>query len=159
MKKLSLLVIVLFSSLIHLYAQDEVQKEQELIKKVIQEAYVDGLCNNADAEAVNKGFHPGFTLIGAGQGNTMWKYPIYNWIENAKAGKKKGLKYSFQNEFTTVKFLFVDVVGTIATAKIEFYEGDSLNYIDFLSLLKFEDGWKIVSKIAYPVPKEKKEEK
>jgi Putative lumazine-binding len=49
-------------------------------------------------------------------------------------------------------------VGTAATAKIEFYEGDELHFIDYLSLLKFDDGWKIVSKIAYAIPKEKNDQ-
>jgi hypothetical protein len=154
MKKLILLFVLLFSSTIILLAQEEVQKEKELIKQVVQSAYVDGLCNNADVEAINKGFHPGFALMGAGKGNTMWKYPIYNWVENAKAGKERGFKYSFQNELTTIKFLFVDVAGNVATAKIEFYEGSDAKFIDYLSLIKFEAGWKIVSKIFYKLPKE-----
>ncbi|KAB2870910.1 MAG: nuclear transport factor 2 family protein, partial [Bacteroidales bacterium] len=133
---------------------DEDQKE--LIKNVIQSAYVDGLCNNADADAVSKGFHPGFTLLGVGSGNIMWTYPIYSWMESAKSGKMKGLKYSFQNELTTIKFLFIDVSGNAAVAKIEFYEGNVMKFIDYLSLLKFEDGWKIVSKTFYSIPQEKK---
>jgi len=156
MKGLILASICLLSSFSISFAQDDIQKEKELVKSVIQTAYVDGLCNNADEAAVNKGFHPGFNLMGAGKGNTMWKYPIYNWIENAKEGKKTK-KYAFQDEFTTIKFLFVDVTGNVATSKIEFYEGDEKKFIDYLSLIKFEDGWKIVSKIFYKIPKEKKE--
>jgi hypothetical protein len=112
------------------------------------------LCNNADTAAVNLGFHPGFTMFGVGSGNTMMDLKMYNWIEYAKDGKRNGLKYSFQNEFTTIKFEFVDVAGTAAVAKIDFYEGDELKFIDYLSLLKFANGWKIVSKIYYPVPRE-----
>lgn len=155
MKKLILAAICLIFVSTTSIAQDDIQKEKESIKKVIQDAYVDGLCNNADEVAVNKGFHPGFNLIGAGKGNTMWKHPIYNWIEGAKEGKKKH-KYAFQDEFTTIKFLFVDVTGNVSTAKIEFYEGDEKKFIDYLSLIKFEDGWKIISKIFYAIPKEKK---
>lgn len=158
MKKIILFSVFILFSFSALLAQDEQKEEKELIKKVIQTAYVDGLCNNADEEAVKKGFHTGFELLSAGKDNTMWKLPIYNWIEIAKAGKEKGNKYSFQNEYTTVKFLFIDVTGNVAIAKIEFYEGKELNYIDYLSLIKFKDDWKIVSKIAHPVPKEKKEE-
>ncbi len=150
MKGIILLLVFSISSFNILFAQDEDQKV--LIKNVIQSAYVDGLCNNADAEAVNKGFHPGFNLLGVGSGNIMWTYPIHSWMENAKNGKKKGLKYSFQNEFTTIKFVFVDVAGTAAVAKIEFYEGSVMTSIDYLSLLKFEDGWKIVSKTFYSIP-------
>lgn len=154
MKKTILLSLVILLSFSALFAQDEQSKEKELIKQVIQLAYVDGLCNNADEDAVKKGFHPGFELLSAGKGNAMWKLPIYNWMEIAKEGEAKGNKYSFQDEYTTVKFLFIDIAGNIAVAKIEFYEGEELNYIDYLSLMKFEDGWKIVSKMAHRVEKE-----
>lgn len=156
MKKTILLSMVILLSFSALFAQDDQVKEKDLIKQVIQSAYVDGLCNNADEEAVKKGIHPGFELLSAGKGNMMWKLSIYNWIEIAKGGEEKGNKYSFQNEYTTVNFLFIDIAGNIAIAKIEFYEGEDLNYIDYLSLIKFEDGWKIVSKIAHRVEKEDK---
>ncbi len=77
MKKRILLSMVILLSLSALFAQDEQSKEKELIKQVIQSAYVDGLCNNADEAAVKQGFHPGFELLSAGKGNTMWKLPIY----------------------------------------------------------------------------------
>jgi hypothetical protein len=151
MRKVILLFIVILWSFCALFAQDEQTKDKDLIKQVIQNAYVDGLCNNADEEAINKGFHLGFELLSAGKGNAMWKLPIYNWIDIAKEGKEKGNTYSFQNEHTTVKYLFIDISGNVAVAKIEFYEGKELKFIDYLSLIKFKDGWKIVSKIAHPI--------
>ena len=154
MKKSILLSLAILLSYSALFAQNEQAKEKELIKQVIQMAYVDGLCNNADEDAIKNGFHPGFELLSAGKGNAMWKLPIYNWIEIAKGGEAKGNKYSFQNEHTTVKFLFIDIAGNVAVAKIEFYEGKELNYIDYLSLIKFENGWRIISKIAHRVEKE-----
>ena len=156
MRKLILLSVIILLSFSALIAQNKQIKEKELIKQVIQTAYVDGLCNNADEEAIKNGFHPGFELLSAGKGNAMWKLPIYNWIEIAKGGEAKGNKYSFQNEHTTVKYLFIDITGNIAIAKIEFYEGGDCGCIDYLSLMKFEDAWKIVSKIAHRVEKEDK---
>jgi Putative lumazine-binding len=158
MKRIILISAFILLSISTLFAQDDQKREKELIKEVIQTAYVDGLCNNADEEAIKKGIHSGFQMQYTRSGNTLWKLPIYNWIEMAKDGKAKGNKYSFQDEFTTVKFLFIDITGKVAVTKIEFYEGEELNYIDYLSLLKFEDGWKIVSKMFHPIPKEKKEE-
>lgn len=149
---LSLFISLLFNPLL---AQEN--QEQELIKNVIQNAYVDGLCNNADEDAIRKGFHPDFKLMGAGRDNKIWELPISNWIETAKKGKERGHKYSFQSEFTTVKFLSIDITGKVAITKIEFYEGTDLNYIDYLSLMKFEDGWKIVNKLFHRIPKEKKD--
>ena len=156
MKKTLLLTIFLFSSITFLMAQqNDVEKEKELIKNVIQSAYVDGLCNNFELDSIHKGIHPGFVLFGAGQGNILRKTTIHNWIEYAKMGKAKGNKYTFQDEFTTIKYKFIDVTGKAAVAKIDFYEGDELKFIDYLSLLKFETGWKIISKTYHALPKEK----
>ena len=158
MKKTLVFAILLFSSFTLLIAQEnDVEKEKELIKNVIQNAYVDGLCNNTDVDAVNKGFHKGFSLLSVGRsGDIMHKTPIYNWIQYAESGKKsKDLKYSFQNELTTIKYQFIDVTGKAAVAKIDFYEGDELKFIDYLSLLKFETGWKIVTKTYHALPKKK----
>ena len=158
MKKITLLPVFILLLISALFAQDEQEREKDLIKEVIQTAYVDGLCNNADEEAVKKGFHDGFELLYGGGGKTLGKFPIYNWIEMAKSGKEKGNKYSFQDEYTSVNYLFIDISGNVAIAKIEFYEGKELNFIDYLSLIKFENGWKLVSKMAHAVPNEKKEE-
>lgn len=57
---------------------------------------------------------------------------------------------------STAKFLFIDITGNVVVAKIEFYEGEELNYIDYLSLIKFKDGWKLVSKIAHRIEKDDK---
>lgn len=118
---------------------------------MIQESYVDGLFNHLDESEIKKGFHPGFIFMNKGEGNRLWQYPLYNWLENAKEGKEKGFKYSFQNEFTTIKYQYIDVTGNIASAKIEFYEGGKLKFIDYLSLIKFDAEWKLVYKMAHAI--------
>ena len=157
MKKSLLLGIFLFSTFTLLFAQQtEVQKEKELIKKVIQSAYVDGLCNNFELDSIHKGIHPGFVLFGSGQGEILRKTTIHNWIEYAKMGKARGNKYTFQDEFTTIEYKFIDITGNTAVAKIDFFEGGKLKFVDYLSLLKFDTGWKIVSKTYHALPKEEK---
>ena len=59
MKKIILLPVFILLLASALFAQNEQEREKELIKEVIQTAYVDGLCNNADEEAVQKGIHAG----------------------------------------------------------------------------------------------------
>jgi hypothetical protein len=156
MKKIIGIVLVIIISSISTFAQTAVKDEQEAVKKVIQSAYVDGLINNADQKAIAEGFHEGFRLIGIGKGNSMWNYPIYNWAEDARLGKLEGKYPKKGDEKVTVKYLFVDVEGTAASVKLEFYVGKEKKYIDYLSLYKFEDGWKIVSKTFYSFPNEEK---
>ena len=67
-------------------------QEQEAIKKVIQSAYVDGLQNKGPVADIEKGFHPGFELLG-NKNNELTKFPIYSWImyHTEKTGRKSEL--------------------------------------------------------------------
>ena len=50
---------------------------------------------------------------------------------------------------TTCKFLNVDITGSAASVKLELYQNGSRIFTDYLSLYKFPDGWKIMSKTYY----------
>lgn len=145
MKK-SFVVICLFLS-IGLFAQDT-EKEQESIKDIIQTAYVEGLQNEGDIEKINSGIHPGFNLLGIDKGDEMWNLSIADWkvktVKRLDAGELPR-----KENLISIKFLDVDVTGTAAVAKIEFYVGKELVYVDYISLYKFESGWKMVNKIYY----------
>jgi hypothetical protein len=126
----------------------DMEKEKTAVKKVILDAYRDGIVNVGDVEAVKKGFHPEFNLLGITRdGTNVWKLPIANWIKSVEKKKEEG-KYP-PKEKVSFKFLMVDVVGNAGFAKIEFYKGEKLAYTDFLSLYKFKDGWKLVAKIYH----------
>ena len=131
---------------VSLFAQSDVETEKAAIKKVIQDAYADGIGNNGDVEAMKKGFHPGFAILGFSK-NSLWKYPIYRWVEAVEGRIKEG-KYP-PEEKITFKYPLIDIVGNAAIVKIEYYQGEKLKYTDYLSLYKFEQGWKIVNKIFY----------
>lgn len=149
MKKIifCLFTVLVFSSLV-LAGDTGVEKEKAAIKKVILDAYRDGIVNVGDVAAIKKGFHPEFNLLGiAKDGTGIWKLPIAKWIQSVEKKKAEG-KYP-PKEKVSFKFLLVDVVGYAGFAKIEFYKGDKLAYTDFLSLYKFKDGWKIAAKIYY----------
>ena len=134
------------------HAQEFISEDQQAIMDVIQVAYVEGLQNEGDLEKVDSGFHPGFELLGIGKGDQMWKLPIYNWKETTADAVEEGKKPRNEEELVSINFLSVDVSGTAASVKLEFYVAEKLTYIDYLSLYKFEDGWKIVSKIFYKFP-------
>jgi len=128
------------------------ESEKQAIKEVIQESYVEGLQNEGDAAKIDAGFHPGFNLLGIGKGDQIWKLPIYTWKENALNDLKNGKKPKSGDDLVTVNFLSVDVTGTAAVVKLEFFVGNKKTYVDYISLYKFENGWKIVNKIFYKLP-------
>lgn len=144
--KQSFFIICLLLSM-SLFAQN-VAEEIGIIKDVIQTAYVEGLQNEGDLDKIDSGIHPDFNLIGIGEADEMWALSITDWkaktvkrLETGELPRKENL--------ISIKFLNVDVTGTAAVAKIEFYVGEKLTYVDYISLYKFESGWKMVNKIFY----------
>ncbi len=146
MKKL--LVFALLITSIVLTAQD-VEKDKEAIKSVIQTAYVDGLQNEGDLDKIDSGIHSGFNLLGIDKGTEMWVLSIEDWKKKTAKKKEEGKYPRIGDDLVTVKFLNVDVTGTAAVAKIEFYVGKEKKYVDYISLYKFDNGWKMVNKIYY----------
>jgi hypothetical protein len=149
MKKLTILLVMLF--VINLAFAQDLEEEKKAIKNVIQTSYVEGLQNEGNLEKIDQGIHPDFVLLGIGEGDKMWKLPIDKWKEKTVKKLEEG-KLPRKEEPITVKFLSIDITGTAAVAKIEFYVGKKLTYIDYISLYKFEGKWKMVNKIFYKLP-------
>lgn len=149
MKKLFTLFLLL-SICAFVFAQD-VEKDKEAIKNLILTAYVDGLQNNGDLDATREGFHPGFELL-VFKNDMVSKFPIYNWIIYEEMGQVKNPDPLTEEEITSCEFEFIDITGTAAVAKIHLSKGGKKIYTDYLSLYKFVDGWKIVSKIYFQIP-------
>lgn len=120
--------------------------EEDSIKHTIISAYQEGLINNGDTEAALRGFHPGFNLL-IKRDNMLEKLPIYNWIQSTEEKVKAGrLPRNDKAEFT---FPLVDITRDSAVVKVHFSMANKLVFTDYLLLYRFNDGWKIVSKIYY----------
>jgi hypothetical protein len=147
MKQIALFFALAIVSLT-LHAED-VNKEKEAVRQVIQSAYIDGIHNLEKVEAIEKGFHPGFNLLGMNQNNMLTKYPIYSWMESVKKRKEQYPDGRPEEEKISVKYNSIDVTGNAAIAKIELYQKDKKIFTDYLQLYKFDEGWRIVSKTYY----------
>jgi hypothetical protein len=124
----------------------EVEKERAAIRQVIESAYIRGIHTEWDAEAVSSGFHPEFAML-IFEGGGIRKLPIGDWVKSIERNKKnhpEGPQYKITHEIP-----MVDVTGNAAVAKIELYKDGTHIFTDYMSLYKFEDGWKIVGKIYY----------
>lgn len=150
MKKTILFAVLLVNVLFAAAQSDE--KEVEAIKKVIQTAYVEGLQNEGDLQKIDSGIHPQFKLLGIKDDGTIWTLPIDEWKQKIAEKKKQGTLPRSKDNLISIKFLSVDVTGTAAVAKFEFYVGSTLKYVDYISLYKFGNNWKLVSKIFYQFP-------
>lgn len=143
MKKiiLSLLIITLLAPLS--WAETK-GSDEEAIKAVILASYRDGLINVGDVDAVKKGFHPEFRLLGV-KDDSLWVLPIADWIKKTEEKKAAG-KFP-PEKLVKMEFPLMDICSTAAVVKVKFFVGDKLTYTDYLSLYKFTEGWKIVGKI------------
>lgn len=121
--------------------------DQVAIKKLILTAYVDGLQNKGDLEVTRNGFYPGFDLLILKNEGIVEKLPIYNWIALAEMKKAKEPARPEGDDITICDFEFIDITGDAAVAKIHLSKNGKRIFTDYLSLYRFPDGWKIVSKI------------
>ena len=147
MRTFILSFFLLFNTLNFVSAQNN-ENEKELIKNVIQTAYIDGLHNKGELDLIEEGFHPGFNLLGV-RDNSLTVYPIYTWIESYKKRKTDDPAPLSTEQKITCDYLQIDITGNAAMSKIELYKNGSLLFTDYLFLYKFNEGWRIVSKIYY----------
>jgi hypothetical protein len=149
MKKSVLLITLIAVFASTAFTQNKAE-EVKAIKEVIQSAYVEGLQNEGDAAKIDAGFHPDFDLL-IPEGDQLKRYAIKDWKKNTMKKREAGKLPLPKDRQVSVTFEFVDVEGTAATAKIKFLVGKDLRYIDYISLYKFGENWKIVSKIFHEI--------
>lgn len=115
-------------------------EEKTQIKEVIVNSYVRGIFVERDEKLVMAGFHPQFSMHVLDD-NQIINAPLKMWLD------RLGLDGQKNQDIIDYKFKFVDVTGNSAVAKMEIFENSKQLYTDYLSLYKFDSGWKIVSKI------------
>jgi len=115
------------------------------IETIIKASYFNGAFNDLDTQAMRQGFHPEFAIFSA-DGEDLSRYPIDAWIKGIEK-RKQDPKYDSSKAKMDCKIVSLDVTGGAAAAKIEISKDGRLVYTDYLSLLKFADGWKITAKV------------
>ena len=121
--------------------------DRAAVKQVINRAYFNGAFNDLDTKAMQRGFHPDFAIFSA-KGRQLNKYPIATWIK-AIEKKKNDPGFDPQKAIMDCKIVSLEVTGGCASAKVELFKKGKQIYTDYLSLLKFEDGWRIVAKVYH----------
>lgn len=149
-KTFSVMLLMVFAFSIQSFAQAEGDTgDKAAVREVIQTAYIDGIHNLGDIQAIKDGFHPGFNLLIKTQDEKLTELPIYTWIESVEQRKEQNP--NGPEEKTTVEFLEVDITGDAAMAKIDLFRGGNKIFTDYLFLYRFDNDWRIVSKIYHRV--------
>jgi hypothetical protein len=139
----NIMSIFIFAALLTMGQAYGQTAEQEAVKKVITEAYIEGIQNLGDLDAVRQGFHPDFEML-INRNGQLSKFPIATWLERLET--RKANPASANQPKVSGKFLEVDVTGNAAMVKLELHRENQLIFTDYMLLYKFGNNWKIVSK-------------
>ena len=147
MRRLTILLLLLSLSFwTAAVAQDSTDPADE-VRAVVEDCYINGAFNALDPDAMKSGFHPDFAIFSA-DGEDIKKYPIGEWAAGV-AQKKADPDFDPANNVWEHKLPIVDVTGGAASVKVELYRNGTLVYTDYLSLLRFDSGWRIVAKVYH----------
>jgi len=122
--------------------------EIEVVKSLVQSAYINGAFNALDTDAMRKGFHPDFAFY-APNGEEIMKTTIAEWVAKKEQQKANGYDPKDPKNVWEYSLCVVDVTGVAAQVKVELYNQGKHVFTDYLSLLKFDSGWKIVGKVYH----------
>ena len=112
--------------------------DNEMIEKTVQ-FYIDG-AKSGKGNDMKPAFHNDATIFGY-IGDDLFAGPIqklFDW--NDKNGPATELE---------TKIASIDIVGTIATVRLESDNWTGHKFTDFFTLLKVEGAWKIMNKVFY----------
>ena len=118
--------------------------EQE-VKDLVKTAYLHGAFNELNPDAMAAGFHDDFAIFSA-KGEELSRYEIADWVAGVRK-RKESSDFDPASNIWDYKFAIVDVTDGSAVAKVELSKDGKHIYTDYLSLLRFESGWKIVAKV------------
>ena len=121
---------------------------KEAIRRVIEKAYIQGIHGDQDEETVKSGFHQDFAMLVL-QNDTIDKVTVDEWLDRIETMKAENPE--LWKAETTHNFELIDVAGYAAVAKLDVYKGTTHFSTDYMLLYRFEEGWRIVSKI-FAVP-------
>lgn len=124
----------------------EEAEAMEEVKELVYNAYINGAFNELNADAMRKGFHEDFAIYSP-SGEAINKYPIATWADGVAKRKLNDYDPKDPKNQWDHKFANIDVTGHAAQVKVELFNQGKHVFTDYLSLLKFDSGWRIVAKV------------
>ena len=113
------------------------QSEDEAVKMCVNN-YLDGVSKGETAK-LNQAFHPTAILRTVSAAGAIQDIPVAKFVASMPAG-------GISTKGGSTKMVSYSYVGVSALATVELLFGD-FKYVDLLSMLKFGNEWKIVSRV------------
>jgi len=158
---LTLALLVVSVPVLALAQENDLDKDRAAIRQTVQ-YYFDALKND-DAESLKKALHPKAKWFNAGDKGDLVEISQQRVLANLKSNAQR----HFEIPNASMKIVAIDITGGVAAVKIESeyltvidpkitaklqYKGAKIT--EYLSLVRFDDGWKIVSRVysTEPIP-------
>lgn len=146
MKKTTLMLLLLMISTLTF---GQAKTEDDAIKAVIENAYIDGIHNGGSIEEIRKGFHPTFKMLSLVD-NDITQLSLEDWIVKIENGRKQNAGKPTTK--AVCEYLSITASGNVATVVLNLFKNKKKIFTDHMILYKFSEGWRIVSKAYYKVP-------
>lgn len=152
MKNVITILIVMTMASTNVTAQgvsnlNEPDKEKEAIKSLIEATILNGALNAMNIDEVAKGVHEDFHILTT-DGTDLIRLSYPQWMEVLRKYKNSPEKMNSGIRNLQYEFALVDITGSSAIAKVQIYRNKQHIITDYISLLKFSNGWKAVAKVS-----------
>ena len=122
-------------------------QEQVAIEQLINECYLEGALNAMDTRKMEVGYHKDFAIFFK-KDDELAKLPLEEWIAMIENYKHDDNKIEGLREFKG-EIVQIDVTEDIAFIKLKLLRREQLIFTDYITLLKYDSEWKIVTKIYH----------
>ena len=146
MKKIGLFTMLLCALFAASVAAQE-NADDAAIKEAVDRGYVQGVHVDADGAKIRSGMHESFVMF-VRKGDEVTQLTRDAWIERLEAGKA-ARKADAPKPATTAEITVLDRSGDSAVVRVKLFRDGKQLFTDYISLYRFESGWKMVGKIFY----------
>lgn len=121
--------------------------EEQTLKKLAEETFANGALNKLNVEEMLRGFHPDFAICIA-KGNDLFRLPLRDWMKVVEEYKNNPEKVKSGIRDLDYSIEVLEITGNTAVVKTQFFRDKKLIITDYLSYIKYPDGWKAVAKVS-----------
>ena len=129
---------ILFLFVIPVFSVSVKAQTEDVAVKVCVNNYLDGV-SKGDVAKLNQAFHPTAILRTVSAAGAIQDIPVAKFVASMPVG-------GISTKGGSTKMVSYSYVGVSGLATVELLFGD-FKYIDLLSMLKFGNEWKIVSRV------------
>lgn len=127
---------------------NEPNRDKQELKNLIEATFLNGALNAMNIEDVAKGVHADFNILTT-DGTDLIRISFPQWMEVLRSYKNSPDKMNSNIRSLDHSLELVDVAESSAMVKVHLYRNNEHIVTDYISLLRFSDGWKAVAKVSH----------